>query len=164
MHASGLWWCSLHHWWWWCSQWKLSNLLPQLCGEVAHVSFYPGQARARLRWGLFTYFKILLSSARNYFFFWPNFFILIFRNIYQAFERDLRNLYSLSIEFSFFKAISFAWEKLNLCENEFWATQHLQIKGWHKCKSCETSKRLHRLHLSLYLWDCICWNSLSNFL
>ena len=35
---------------------------------------------------------------------------------------------------------------------------------WHKCKSCETSKRLHRLHLSLYLWDCICWNSLSNFL
>ena len=55
-------------------------------------------------------------------------------------------------------------EKLNLCENEFWATQHLQIKGWHKCISCETSKRLHRLHLSLYLWDCICWNSLSNFL
>jgi len=25
------------------------NLLPQLCCEVAHVSFYPGQARARLR-------------------------------------------------------------------------------------------------------------------
>ena len=31
-------------------------------------------------------------------------------------------------------------------------------------ESCETSKRLHRLHLSLYLWDCICWNSVSNFL
>ena len=40
--------------------------------------------------------------------FLAHFFILIFRNIYQAFERDLRNLYSLSIEFSFFKAISFA--------------------------------------------------------
>ena len=72
--------------------------------------------------------------------------------------------YSISIEFAFFLAISPAREKLNLCENEFWATQHLQIKGWHKCKSCETSKRLHLLHLSLYLWDCICWNSLSNFL
>ena len=71
-----------------------------------------------------------ISSARNYFFSWPNFFPTYFRNVYQASEHDLRNLNSISIEFSFFKAISPAWEKLNLCENEFWATQHLQIKSW----------------------------------
>ena len=53
-----------------------------------------------------TYFKLLLSSARNYFFSWPNFFHTYFRNVYQASEHDLRNLNSISIEFSFFKAIS----------------------------------------------------------
>ena len=39
--------------------------------------------------------------------------------------------------------------------------EEVDINAWDG--SFETSKR-RRLHRSLYLWDCICWNLVSNFL
>ena len=85
----------------------------------------PCTSSLRIVWLISSYYYLQQGITS---FLGPTFFIL--RNVYQASEHDLRNLNSISIEFSFFKAISPAWEKLNLCENKFWATQHLQIKGW----------------------------------
>ena len=84
------------------------------------------------------------------------------RSLVQVFARNhYHHVYILSMTPNPQKKRNHTHERAWICGWMNRNYEEVDINAWDG--SFETSKR-RRLHRSLYLWDCICWNSVSNFL